>query len=786
MKPNYQFNEETREISLNDPQPERKFENILMNRAYMCQLDQSAQGMGRHMTEEGFTNNVFSGERYIYLRDGVSGDCFSLGFAPCWREPESYECRSGLNYQILRNRTNGLNCCWRIFVPEGEDPVEIWDLEIVNEGASERQIDLFSYAPMPCDGTDTYGGDIFRIADYQDVLDGIFVRQDAELHEKIDFPRHNAFIAGSESCTSYDARQSAFIGARQTLQQPQAVTAGRCTNSHASKEANTGSLHYSWHLAAGEKRSLRIIAGACGDLADALALRQRYSEGGFAHCEHFPALQESNAALCAGWNAEVPEPSVMYHANHWLKQQVLYGAVWTRWGYKGYRDIVQNSQNCVIEAPELARVNLLKACRHQYADGFGLRGWHPVDTMRYADSAQWMVGAVSEYLRETGDRTLLDSKVAFFDEGQATVYEHLCRAMRRLYEDRGSHGLCLAFFGDWNDSLTGVCRHGKGESVWLSQAFCRALLIMAELAEWSGEAADAIRWRQWKQEIADAINLHAWDGRWYLCALDDDGEPIGSHLNEEGKIFLNTQSWSMLGGIATPERWATAQASVEEYLNPGWGLSLNWPVYTKPTPNVGRLSYLRPGIVENGSVYTHGNAFMILAWLEAGQADRALQGWRDIAPGNPARPLACQPNIFANGYFGPDCDIRPGEAEHLWTTGSAGWMYYCLTEGFLGLRRGFDGLRVKPVLPSAWRTASVSRNFRGTHYDVSFANPQAIENPEIIRLEIDGGEVPADTTLPVDGASHRIRVELGQHSSNTGAATAPAEVNTGELVASAS
>jgi cellobiose phosphorylase len=260
--------------------------------------------------------------------------------------------------------------------------------------------------------------------------------------------------------------------------------------------------------------------------------------------------------------------------------------------------------------------------------------------------------------------------------------------------------------------------------------------------------------------MAAAINAHAWDGRWYLCALDDDGQPIGSRHNEEGRIFLNMQSWAQLGRVADDDRFKAAWAACREHLDSGWGLMLNWPTYTKPQANVGRLSYLRPGICENGSVYTHGNAFMILALLERGMADDALRVWQDIAPGNLARPTATQPNIFANGYFGPDNDIEVGRAEHMWVTGSASWMFMLMVEHMLGLRRGYDGLRVQPCLPSTWDKAAITRTYRGTTYRVSIVNPGRVQAAAVRSVTVDGREHPIGAVLPLDGGEHDVRVVL--------------------------
>jgi cellobiose phosphorylase len=396
------------------------------------------------------------------------------------------------------------------------------------------------------------------------------------------------------------------------------------------------------------------------------------------------------------------------------------------------------SQGVLYWDVPLAKKNLIRALEHQYADGFALRGWHPLDPMRYVDCASWLISAITEYIKETGDFAILDEVVNYLDEGRAPVYEHLMQIMRRLRADRGAHGLCLAFFGDWNDSLTGVCKKGRGESVWMSMAFSRCSLLMEELAQYLGHTEDAATLWKWRKEMADAINEHAWDGKWYLCALDDDGNPIGSESNEEGKLYLNMQSWAQLGRVCDDSRWESSFASVEKHLDSGWGLMLNWPTYTKPTPNVGRLSYLRPGICENGSVYTHGVAFMYLALLERGLADKALKVYRDIHPGNQNRPVSCQPNVVINGYDGPDTDREPGEAQHAWTTGSASWLISCTIEYMLGLRRTYDD----------------------TTYNVTLKKKKGIQAPPVKSITIDGRSHPVEKPLLLDGRKHKVEVVL--------------------------
>jgi len=749
-------------LCIETPEPDRTVHNMLYNPNYLTMLDQCNGGMAKHMSPAGRTCQIVQGDRFVYVRDAESGEYFSIGFAPVFRAYERYECRAGLNYQVVENVTDGIEAVWRIYVPSGDDPVEVWDVRLRNTGDRPRKLQLFTYVPMNCDGEDLYCGELHRIAEYLPEQRAVFVCMDAPRYlEGVDLPWHNGFLAVNRAPDGWDASLDAVIGPRRTTHNPQVVEQGACTGSRCAMLSPVGTLQVDVELAVGAQDEVRFMIGACNTVPMIEQLAEKYLRVGSMDADaHFDVLLKAETERPARLQVSTPDETLNNMINVWCPKQIDYGVVWTRWGFKGYRDIIQQCQGAVVQAPEAALEQLLKACAHQYESGFGLRGWHPVDELRYADSSQWMIGAFHEYLAETGDFRALERRVPFFDNGEATVYEHLRRSLSRLREDRGAHDLNLVFYGDWNDSLTGVCREGRGESVWLSMAFCRSCLILADIAAHIGKTGDAAEYRQWQKEMAAAINEHAWDGDWYICALDDDANPIGSAQNDEGKIFLNMQSWAQLGSIVSDARWEQAWDSVRERLDSGWGLMLNWPVYTKYVHNVGRLSSIRPGAAENASVYTHGNAFMLLALLERGMADEAYALWQSIQPGNPDRPVLNQPNIFFNGYYGPDSEIRAGMGEHAWTTGSAPWMYQCVTEYMLGVRRMLDGLVIKPCMPSAWDEASVHRDYRGTTYDIRIANPGGKAAAPVQSITVDG--VPHDPTLPLpaDGKNHSVAVLL--------------------------
>ena len=183
-------------------------------------------------------------------------------------------------------------------------------------------------------------------------------------------------------------------------------------------------------------------------------------------------------------------------------------------------------------------------------------------------------------------------------------------SVRYSSEDVGVHGLVLAHDGDWNDSLNGIGTKGKGESVWTSISLCHALKNAAEIADeiykdYSLSEELLIR----EEKIKKAINQNAWDGEWYLAAINDFGEQVGSCLEKEGKIYLNSQTWAVLAGVAEGERIEKCLRSIDTYLDSDNGPLTLFPAYRKYNPHIGRLSSFVPGIWENGTPYCHGGAF---------------------------------------------------------------------------------------------------------------------------------------------------------------------------------
>ncbi len=107
---------------------------------------------------------------------------------------------------------------------------------------------------------------------------------------------------------------------------------------------------------------------------------------------------------------------------------------------------------------------------------------------------------------------------------------------------------------------------------------------------------------------------------------------VGKAGDKAMEIYINSQSWAIIGQCTTPERAASCLEAADAKLSSKWGpLTIN-PPYLSYDPNVGRLSVLRPGCGENGTVYVHAAVFYALANFMARRPDHALEVFEQICP----------------------------------------------------------------------------------------------------------------------------------------------------------
>ncbi len=88
-----------------------------------------------------------------------------------------------------------------------------------------------------------------------------------------------------------------------------------------------------------------------------------------------------------------------------------------------------------------------------------------------------------------------------------------------------------------------------------------------------------------------------WDGEWFRRAFDDFGEPVGSQICDEGKIFIEPQGMCVMAGLGLQDgRAKQALDAVAERLATPHGIMLQQPAYSHYYLKLGEISSYPPGI----------------------------------------------------------------------------------------------------------------------------------------------------------------------------------------------
>ena len=673
-------------------------------------------------------------------------------------------CRLGMDTYQLTCRRAELAAAADVFV-HPTLPLEVWRVSLTNLSNRPRKLSWFFRLNVNVDSYPFYYF-VPRVVCEGKLEDAAMVFLNHDQNNK--HPRV-AFLASAEPLDGFDMMAEVFDGGPRRAPLPAAVARGRCFDSPG-LQPHAGLIaagQFDAELADGEKRTWTLAFGQCpADQDERREFLRRVRQDVLSR----PA--EAAAELAETWRRKVrclairtPDAKLDRYFNVWSRYQARNQARFVRALDKvGYRDVLQDLLGVCDTEPRFVRRQLAIALRYQYADGTAVRQYEKFlgsghDLRSYQDSPVWIPDLLVRYLQETGDRAFLEEPVAFLDPQTlqpgdaeaASVYEHACRAVRNLFDRTGHHGLCRIGYGDWNDSLSRIGGE-KGVSVWLSCAFVYACGKLAEIADWIGRGDEAAGFREMARTMTRRINDHGWDGRWYLYAIDDRGRPVGSHTCAEGRIHLNVNTWALFTGIAAAAGREEQVWDAVSDLDTPFGHVLLAPSYTRASrDDVGRIADILPGMFENGSIYTHGEAFFLFALVCAGRSDEWYAALAKTLPENQVPDISTNPPHQQSNFFvGPD---HPRFGENLFSnfTGSNAW-YRRSIEAVCGVIAEFDGLRIAPRPPSHWDEYRVVRRFRGCELEITF------RRGEELRVTVDGH--PHEAFLPAEEISQAERMTV--------------------------
>ena len=224
-----------------------------------------------------------------------------------------------------------------------------------------------------------------------------------------------------------------------------------------------------------------------------------------------------------------------------------------------------------------ARQRILDIASTQLEDGSAYHQYQPLTKKGnsdigsgFNDDPLWLILATSQYIKETGDETILDEMVPFdCDENNTgTLFEHLKRSFYHVVNNLGPHGLPLIGRADWNDCLNlncfstepdesfqtcGLIDGRVAESVFIAGMFVAIGPEYVDICERLGYEQEALEAKEHIEKMIDTTIKHGYDGEWFLRAYDHYGNKIGSKECEEGQIFIEPQGFCVMAGIGVEE-----------------------------------------------------------------------------------------------------------------------------------------------------------------------------------------------------------------------------------------
>ena len=601
---------------------------------------------------------------------------------------------------------------------------------------------------------------------------------------------HYAVHAVSTAANGFDTSRESFIGTYGSPAMPKAVKEGTSYNSIASGWSPVGSFRIDIDLEPGEEKEYVFIIGYAENPDDkkwesfgivnkepAYALLEKYNTPAKFDTA-LAALKDYWTHLLSSYIVDTEDKKLCRMVNIWNQYQCMvtfnmsrsasYYESGTGRGM-GFRDSCQDLLGFVHLIPDSARQRILDIAATQFEDGSAYHQYQPLTKKGnsdigsgFNDDPLWLIAGTAAYLKETGDFSILDEKVAFdCDTSKAQpLMEHLRRSFNYTTTHLGPHKLPLIGRADWNDCLnlncfssapgesfqtTGPSEGPVAESVFIAGMYVKYGNEYADICHISGLTEEENAVRSHVDDMYKAVLDAGWDGEWFLRAYDAESRKVGSHECEDGQIYIEPQGFCVMAGIGVKEGLAQkAMDSVEKILDTKYGIMILQPAYRSYHLELGEVSSYPPGYKENAGIFCHNNPWVSIAETVIDDKNRAFETYKKICPAyleEISDIHRTEPYVYSQMIAGKDA-ASFGEAKNSWLTGTAAWTFTSISQYILGVRASFEGLTIDPCLPDSIKNLTITRKFRDAVYNITISNEK---HERVSSLIVNGSEISGNT-----------------------------------------
>lgn len=559
----------------------------------------------------------------------------------------------GFGYSKFSQIRMGLLQEQETFVPIN-DPIKVSILRLKNTLPEKRELKLVYYL-KPILGEEAIKTDGYVNLSFDQNENILYAKnqymQDMNVSE--------CYVSSSLNIKSYTGNKRGFIG-KGNLAHPEALKKVQLTNENAKGVSPCMAIQIEVDLKAFEDKEIVLIVGSGENKKKMKEIAYQYTIVENAKQE-LEKTKQYWSQLLRKVQVKTPVESMNIMLNGWLVYQTISSRLWAKSGFYqsggafGFRDQLQDTMGIKYISPECMKKQVIKHAAHQFIEGDVEHWWHEETEKgirtRFTDDLLWLSYVTAEYIRFTGDQSILEEQVPYisgpiledgidehYDHHPETdmtedIYSHCIRAIDKAI-NLGKHGIPKIGSGDWNDGFSTVGNQGEGESIWLGFFLYEVLNRFIPICEMRNDEEKIQKYKKVQEELKKNLNTLGWDGRWYRRAYMDNGDILGSIQNEECKIDSIAQTWSVISGAGDNDKKYISMESLENYLvdKQNGIIKLLDPAFEKSSLEPGYIKAYLPGVRENGGQYTHGAIWVIIAEAILGFGDKATEYFRMINP----------------------------------------------------------------------------------------------------------------------------------------------------------
>ncbi len=405
---------------------------------------------------------------------------------------------------------------------------------------------------------------------------------------------------------------------------------------------------------------------------------------------------------------------------------------------RGARDVSQDFLGITPIAEKWSRENILYMLEHQRCDG-----WFPHcissisrqaahDMRYYCDGGAFFLEYFHEYMTFTRDKSILFEKVWWLDsDEQSTVLDHVIKCVEFYIDEQniGENDLCKVWYGDWWDVMDDIGMKGRGQTVTVTAQMVLNLKNMADMiTAYKQDLPEKYhtlpqKFMAFRQRFIDGMQKTAFNGDGFFNGyMNDDGVWIGADKEHDpegiSRLYLVSNSWAIISGSGTPEMNKSTIDNVEKLNYGRIGYNTLTIGYAKPLKNAGRVGFRGP----YKATYNHAQSFFVRACCTVGDAERAYKATRHIFPFEqyytPVERTYAPPYAIANMYSNNDKSFQRVTFQFL--SGTVSYTLRILYNFFFGITYRYDGLALRPCLPKAFGTCSVTFTYLGKKFTINY------------------------------------------------------------------